>query len=143
MKIKLAAIKRKDGVVFTGRNHGEIFGTRPKNDLDGSQQGFITDTNEFVGRAKAAVIAFAAEQTSKLERQLFSEDITGDWPWAKDVIAKLKAENKRLRKLLTQALEGMDYLGDILNKMDAVAPEDIEKTAPIFESIRAELEMTK
>ncbi len=98
-KIKLAAMKRKvDDEVFTGRNHSEIILTRPKGDLCGAEQGFITDTNRFVGRSEAGEIAFFAEQIDEPTNQLFSEDITGDWPWAKEVIADLQAENARLRE---------------------------------------------
>ncbi len=103
-KIKLAAIQRSsDGVVFTGRNHAEIIQTRLKGELTTSVQGFITDANRFVGRSEAAEIALAAGQIDKPTNQLFSEDITGDWPWAKDVIKQLQATNKKLGKALTIA----------------------------------------
>lgn len=106
--IKIAAIKRKDGTVFTGRNHAQIIQTRTfdnVSELKGGEQGFITEANRFVGRTEAAEIALKAEQISKPTTQLFSEDITGEWPWAKDQIKQLQAEldkaeaeNKKLKK---------------------------------------------
>lgn len=99
VEVKLAAIKRKsDGIVFTGRNHSEIILTRPGGELKGSEQGFITNENIFVSRGEAGKIAFEAGQTPKHEDLLFSEDLTGDWPWSKEIIAELQAENKRLKE---------------------------------------------
>lgn len=110
MKIKLAAIQRADGTVFTGRNHAEIILTREKGEFSMGTQGFITDDNMFVDRKTAAAIAFAAKQTNKLESLLFSEDITGDWSWAKEVIAKLEAKlaayKNAAQKWLDLAIDG-------------------------------------
>lgn len=40
---------------------------------------------------------------------------------------------------LRLALDAMNYMGDILNNMDAVEQEDEAKTAPAFEAVRAAL----
>lgn len=39
------------------------------------EQGFITDKGDFVGRMKAAEIAFACGQIPKMKNQLYSEDL--------------------------------------------------------------------
>lgn len=38
-------------------------------------QGFLTNTNKFIGRLKATKIAFKANQTLKSKGELFSEDL--------------------------------------------------------------------
>ena len=84
IKIKLAALKSDDGRIFTGRNHTVCYqAMREAGIICGRNcvQGFVTDISEFVDRYKAAEIAHKAGQTKKLESPLFSEDLTGDWPW--------------------------------------------------------------
>jgi hypothetical protein len=82
-RVKSAAIQTKDGaLVFTGRSHAAIIKEQPKGVCKGGTQGFVTDDGTFVDRHVAAIIAFAAGQTKKQETILFSEDLTGDWPWA-------------------------------------------------------------
>lgn len=88
MKIKCAAIKTKSGQVFEGKNHPVCYQAMQEAgvsrlDTRNCEQGFVTDTDKFVDRYKAAKIAFEAGQTKKLESPLFSEDLTGDWPWTK------------------------------------------------------------
>ncbi len=75
MKISHAAIRLTDPpyTIFTGKHHGECFKKyntkNPKAD-----QGFVTNTGEFVKRSTAAVIAFTAGQIDKIPTVLFSED---------------------------------------------------------------------
>ena len=75
MKIAHAAIRMKDKpyLVFIGKHHGECFQKHhtinPKVD-----QGFVTDTGEFVLRSTAAVIAWKAGQIDKIPTILFSEN---------------------------------------------------------------------
>lgn len=54
-------------------------------------------------------------------------------------VIRLRAENEKLREALTLALGSMNYLGDILNGMDAVTKEDVAKVTPAFEAARAAL----
>ena len=86
MKIKCAAIKRSDGVIVEGRSHADCIQKSPYGTCKSgeSSQGFVTDTGEFVDRKEAGRIAFEAGQIDKPRDFLFSEDITGDWPWKKD-----------------------------------------------------------
>ena len=93
MKIKCAAIKIKSGQIFEGRSHAVCYQVMKdagvsRIDARNDEQGFVTDTGDFVDRYKAAEIAFEAGQTKKLESPLFSEDLTGDWPWAKKELPK-------------------------------------------------------
>ena len=63
--ITTAAIRRKDGTVYTGRRHHEIINSHPKGFfswMGGSIQGFVTSDGEFVTREEAAKIAFACGQ---------------------------------------------------------------------------------
>lgn len=52
---------------------------------------------------------------------------------------ELATENQRLREALKLAYGAMNYMGDILNGMDAVEPEDVDATSPAFEAVRAAL----
>lgn len=104
-KIKLAAVKIDSGTIFTGNNHGEIIVTITKVNkilevIGQEKQGFITSTNRFVGRKEAAEIAFKAGQVDKQVEGLMSEDITGNFPWAKDIINRQATEIKELRNEL-------------------------------------------
>lgn len=84
MKIKCAAIKRIDGVIVEGKNHADCILDSPYGTCkEGSIQGFVTDTGDFVDRMRAAEIAFEAGQITKPVDYLFSEDLTG-WIWEKD-----------------------------------------------------------
>ncbi len=90
MKIKSAALKNNDGRIFIGRSHADCYQTMKETGVSriysrNCAQGFVTDEGDFVDRHKAAEIAFAAGQTKKLESPLFSEDLTGDWPWVKNI----------------------------------------------------------
>lgn len=90
MRIKCAAIKTKEGRIFEGKNHAICFQVMkqdgvPRLQTQNCKPGFVTDEGNFVDRYEAAEIAFKAGQTSKLESPLFSEDLTGDWPWKKKV----------------------------------------------------------
>ncbi|MCR4144897.1 hypothetical protein [Alcaligenes faecalis] len=49
------------------------------------------------------------------------------------------AEIERLRAALILAEGAMNYMGDILNGMDAVEPEDEQATEPAFLAVRAAL----
>jgi len=87
MKIKCAAIKAVSGQVFEGRNHAVCFQLMKEAGLPSERYspcGFVTDEGEFVDRITAAEIAYKAGQTKKLESPLFSEDLTGDWPWQRE-----------------------------------------------------------
>jgi len=49
--------------------------------------------------------------------------------------SRLEADVERLRAALESAFLGMQYLGDVLNGMDAVSPEDQAITAPLFAAV--------
>ena len=93
-KINCAAIKRSDNIIIAGRNHAFVFQHSPKGTCgQNSEQGFITSNARFVGRTEAADIAFEAGQIKKPTNVLFSEDITGDNPWAGEIIEQLRASH--------------------------------------------------
>jgi len=83
LRIEDAAILGNDGKVYTGRNHSRIiiqYGADGKFKGKGtSNQGFITNTGEFVDRIRGAEIAIAAKQcdptTLRLGGALMSEDL--------------------------------------------------------------------
>lgn len=88
MKIECAAIKTKEGRIFEGKSHADCYQAMkqagvPRLDTRNCAQGFVTDEGVFADRYAAAEIAFKAGQTEKLESPLMSEDLTGDWPWAR------------------------------------------------------------
>lgn len=84
VKIKCAAIIRSDGVVVEGKSHADCIMDSPLGTCkDRSIQGFITNEDKFVDRVRAGRIAFVAGQIPKRVSVLFSEDLTGDWPWKK------------------------------------------------------------
>lgn len=78
MKIKTAAIRIK-GDIYTGTSHEELIKkiAEKKNILNylTLEFGFVTDTDEFIGRSEAAEIAYKAGQTRKKLDNLTSEDI--------------------------------------------------------------------
>lgn len=57
-----------------------------------------------------------------------------------DQIDSQAAEIERLREVLKLAYGAMNYLGDVLNGMDAVEPEDEAATTPAFDAVRAALQ---
>lgn len=85
MRIKCAAIRNTAGDIVEGRSHADAYMTvYPDENFRRSEQGFVTDTGEFVDRKEAGRIAFEAGQINKPTDCLFSENLTGDWPWKKD-----------------------------------------------------------
>ena len=67
------------GFVICGRRHHNCFTMlsilgKAYTDFKVTQ-GFVTSKDQFVDRKEAGKIAFAAEQTDKLEETLFSEDL--------------------------------------------------------------------
>ena len=73
--IREAAIRDKDGRVYVGRRHNEIFPLMTEEQIKGSVQGFITYDGFFVTRAEAAKIAFDCGQITEPKDHLFSEDL--------------------------------------------------------------------
>jgi hypothetical protein len=73
--ISHAAIRMKEPpyTVFVGKHHGECF--KKYNTLNPKvEQGFVTDTGEFVLRSEAAGLAYNAGQIDHIPTILFSED---------------------------------------------------------------------
>ena len=80
MKIKCAAIRRGSRVVATGLSHEAA-----KLSAGGmtGEHGFLTDTDQFVTRSRAAEIALASGQASELANPDFglsSSDLDRDYP---------------------------------------------------------------
>ena len=92
--IMCAAIKRTDDIIIAGRNHEYCYKHSPIGSCDGAVMGFITSDGDFVDRKLAAALAFTAGQIDKSKDLLCSEDLTGDVPWAGEIIDKLKLELK-------------------------------------------------
>lgn len=64
-------------VIFTGRRHGDCFSMMKtlgiKNEKATQEQGFMTDTNQFLNRNDAGSLAYINGQTKELCRPLTSE----------------------------------------------------------------------
>jgi hypothetical protein len=73
--IKEAALRKKDGSIFTGTSHGNILFKNDDVNLIGAEEGFVTDKDEFVDRFRAAEIAFECKQIPKPQNKLFSVDL--------------------------------------------------------------------
>jgi hypothetical protein len=73
IKIVRAVIKKGDEI-YLGDSHSEIIKANPWK-LKNCEQGFLTDTGEFVGRKEAAEIAFNSGQIKEKKDQLYSEDL--------------------------------------------------------------------
>lgn len=56
-----------------------------------------------------------------------------------EAACELATENHRLRQALELAYGAMNYMGDILNNMDAVEEKDIAATGQAFEAVRVAL----
>jgi len=63
MPIIAAAIRDRDGGIYSGRNHTQIERTIPPELRAGAEDGFLTDDGLFVDRQEAAKIAFECGQT--------------------------------------------------------------------------------
>lgn len=86
-RIVCAAIRHKSGVVLAGVRHYDnwtmrpmlkLLGCEPGDSWYGAQQGFLTNTGEFLNREQAWEIADAAgqiRQTTGLVGTLYSEDL--------------------------------------------------------------------
>jgi hypothetical protein len=78
--IKEAAIKL-NGIVYTGRRHHEIIRELARRGFDIpilGEQGFVTDTGEFLTRRQAGRLAIESGQVEELKfhkYDLFSEDL--------------------------------------------------------------------
>lgn len=98
MEIKKAAI-RIGNKIFTGFDHGECFNQIPqklRNQI--IEQGFVTDSNEFVDRKEAMIIARQANQIAYDDgekKTLISEDLHLNW---------LNKMNKELAELKQKAI---------------------------------------
>jgi hypothetical protein len=77
-RIASAAINH-NGKIWTGRRHSEImydiWKVDEKAKIPQSEQGFVTDTGEFVNRFQAGAIAFRAGQTKERKQTLLSEHV--------------------------------------------------------------------
>ncbi len=98
MKIKRAAI-RVGNTIFTGFDHGECFNQIPQElHNQNVEQGFVTDSNEFVDRKEAMIIARQANQITYDDgekKTLISEDLHLNW---------LNEMNKELEELKQKAI---------------------------------------
>ena len=98
MKIKRAAI-RIGNTIFTGFDHGECFNQIPQElHNQNVEQGFVTDSNEFVDRKEAMIIARQANQITYDDgekKTLISEDLHLNW---------LNEMNKELAELKQKAI---------------------------------------
>lgn len=78
-RILHAAVKDKNGTIFTGKCHSDCFRNIAFTGFQRSQkpedQGFVTDKGRFVERGVAAKIAFRAGQIKEAKSLLYSEDL--------------------------------------------------------------------
>lgn len=77
MRIKCAALRDKNGNVYVGRYHGEIFPQRPLGELRLAEQGFVTHCGKFLDRKEALKVAEEQGQIVEKHRPwdiLLSED---------------------------------------------------------------------
>lgn len=123
MRIKAAAIL-KDAVIFTGRTHDRILAAHP-GELRDCEQGFVTDSGEFVSRKKAARIAHEAGQIQKQDWPklgLFSEELIGqDPPYSREnpkpegnMLTNQEIFNKAINGLMAQGAPSVDAEGHCL-----------------------------
>jgi len=101
-RVKEAAI-RKDGVVYTGRNHAEILRdkTRPFGFLKCGEQGFATDSGRYVDREEAARVALASGQIDRLhfsDTELYSEELRFEFDENNNVIREKPAVGQASRQ---------------------------------------------
>lgn len=76
--IAYAALKDKNGNIYIGYRHNLIGWNMPKGHFNGCEQGFLTNTGEFVDRVEALRIASTSNQIIHKHgnpNELYSEDI--------------------------------------------------------------------
>lgn len=74
----IAAAVMVDGKVYRGTRHGECIKIAVLNGakrVNQDQQGFLTDSGEYVNREDAARLAFQCGQIATPKRKLYSEDV--------------------------------------------------------------------
>lgn len=139
--IKCAALRTEDGRIFEGRSHADCYqamkdaGVPRIPDARNCDQGFVTSEGEFVDRYRAAEVALEAGQTKKLESPLFSEDLTGDWPWKKEQPCKRcggsgivkQQEDGGVAELFCDCPAGEEKLEAFLKKNPDCRPDCQEK----------------
>lgn len=66
-------------IIFTGKRHGDCFLNMKllgiEHEKSTCEQGFMTDTNQFLDRNDAGSLAFINGQTKEFHRPLTSEDL--------------------------------------------------------------------
>ncbi len=140
-KINCAAIKRSDNIIIAGRNHAFVFQHSPKDTCgQNSEQGFITSNARFVDRTEAADIAFEAGQIKKPTNVLFSEDITGDNPWAGEIIEQLRTSHAAL---LTACKSFAEFAGRDVPNGIKIAPSFLEELRSEAFKIRQAIKAAK
>lgn len=75
--IKQAAIRLKDGRVFTGKRHCYIINNYREIDFRNQEQGFVDENGKFYNRKKALIHAIKNNQVDKnvSRKYLLSEDL--------------------------------------------------------------------
>lgn len=80
MIIKSAIMK--DSIIYLGKRHSDIINSLEKGFLKNAEQGFITETGDFLTRTEALEHAYRCGQISKelyesrmISKDLFSEDL--------------------------------------------------------------------
>jgi hypothetical protein len=80
MKIKAAAIRRSKVILGIGLSHEQA---RLSAGEDGDEEGFLTDTGQFVDRKRAAGIALRSGQAKEISNPdvgLSSSDLEDNYP---------------------------------------------------------------
>lgn len=75
MSIVKAAVRDKNGGIYTGRRHLQILKLVPPELVKDSEEGFLTDKGVFVDREEAAIIAFLCGQIREELNELQSIDL--------------------------------------------------------------------
>lgn len=73
--IREAAVKDRNGRIYNGQRHQDIYRIMPDGLVKDSTDGFITSDGSFVTREEAAKIAFDCGQITEQKDKLISEDL--------------------------------------------------------------------
>jgi hypothetical protein len=140
--ITAAAVRAKDGSIFTGIHHGDALEAAEKaghkaDDLIGLD-GFLTSSGRYVDRVEASKIASAAKQIEEPDK--FLENIKAEGKGAERDRARIEAAHTGEGPLGAQMLKGaLERRIDVpeLRGDPVVANEDLEAPGPMASSVGA------
>jgi hypothetical protein len=98
------------------------------------------DPTKMFGNGATGSLGAAAYVVVSYDKDGAPINIDGLPDFAERYVKSMADRIEAMEAALRQAQSAMNYMGDILNGMDAVLPEDVAATTEAFEAVSAALE---